>query len=55
MREKRGQPDHLLFYITMLLLTIGIIMVLSSSSYQAMLENKDAYYFKRQIILQVWA
>lgn len=50
MRERKGQPDRVLFYITMLLLTIGIIMVLSSSSYQAMLENKDAYhYFKRQI------
>ena len=49
MRAKKGQPDHMLFYITLLLLTIGIIMVLSSSSYQAMLENKDAYfYFKRQ-------
>lgn len=49
MREKKGQPDRMLFYITLLLLTIGIIMVLSSSSYQAMLENKDAYYyFKRQ-------
>lgn len=51
MREKRGQPDHMLFYITLLLLTVGVIMVLSSSSYQAMLENKDAYYyFKRQIV-----
>lgn len=51
MREKKGQPDRMLFYITLLLLTIGLIMVLSSSSYQAMLENKDAYYFfKRQFI-----
>ena len=49
MRERKKQPDRVLFYITMLLLCIGIIMVLSSSSYQAMLENKDAYYFfKRQ-------
>lgn len=51
MKKRKEQPDLMLFYVTMLLLAIGTVMVLSSSSYQAMLENKDAfYYFKRQII-----
>lgn len=50
--ERRGQPDHILFFITMVLITIGLIMVLSASSYDALLSTGDAFfYFKRQILL----
>lgn len=48
--ERRGQPDHLLFFITMVLFVIGLIMVLSASSYDALLHNEDPlFYFKRQL------
>ena len=48
--ERRGQPDHLLFFITMALLVIGLIMVLSASSYDAILHYDDAFYFfKKQL------
>ena len=48
--ERRGQPDHLLFFITMALLVIGLIMVLSASSYDALLHYDDAFYFfKKQL------
>jgi len=47
---KKKQPDLVLFLTTFLLLSIGVIMVLSASSYHAMLYYDDPYYFlKRQI------
>ena len=47
--EKKNQPDLVLFLITLVLLIIGLIMVLSASSYEAMLDYDDAlYFFKRQ-------
>ncbi|NLT96123.1 MAG: putative lipid II flippase FtsW [Clostridia bacterium] len=50
MSVKKSQPDIVLFLTTLLLLSIGIIMVLSASSYHAMLFYDDPYYFlKRQI------
>ncbi|NLW24364.1 MAG: putative lipid II flippase FtsW [Clostridia bacterium] len=50
---KKKQPDIILFLTTFLLLSIGIVMVLSSSSYHAMLHYDDPFYFlKRQLI---WA
>lgn len=49
--ERRGPADLLLFFITLVLLAIGLVMVLSSSSYDAMLTYGDAlFYFKRQLI-----
>ena len=49
--ERRGPADLLLFFITLVLLSIGLIMVLSSSSYDALLTYGDAlFYFKRQLI-----
>ncbi len=53
--ERRGTPDLLLFFITLVLLAVGLIMVLSSSSYAAMLTYDDAlYFFKRQLIFMVF-
>jgi len=47
---KKSQPDIVLFLTTFLLLSIGVIMVLSASSYHAMLFYDDPYYFlKRQL------
>lgn len=52
--ERRGPIDLLLLFITLILLTIGLIMVLSSSSYDSMLSYGDAlYYFKRQLSFMV--
>ena len=49
----KGTIDKSLLYVTLVLLAIGVIMVLSASSYEAMVLYKDAmYFFKRQII---WA
>lgn len=47
--DKKNQPDLVLFLITLVLLIIGLIMVLSASSYEAMLDYDDAlHFFKRQ-------
>ncbi|MDR1617295.1 MAG: stage V sporulation protein E, partial [Syntrophomonadaceae bacterium] len=43
MRLKKGPPDFILFIITLTLLGIGLVMVFSSSSVTANLENNDAY------------
>lgn len=52
--ERKGPADLLLFFITLVLLAIGLIMVLSSSSYDALLHNGDAlFYFKRQLVFMV--
>lgn len=52
--ERKGPIDLLLLFITLMLLTIGLIMVLSSSSYDAMLSYGDAlYYFKRQLAFMI--
>ena len=52
--ERKGPADLLLFFITLVLLSIGLIMVLSASSYDALLHNGDAlYYFKRQFIFMM--
>lgn len=54
MKGKKGQPDLILFFITIFLLTIGVIMVLSASSYSAMIEYKDPYYFfKKQLFYAI--
>lgn len=53
MRSQKSAPDFIIFLTTLMLLSIGIIMVASSSQVIALLDYKDAYYFlKRQLI---WA
>ncbi|MDN5322150.1 MAG: cell division protein FtsW [Clostridia bacterium] len=53
MSFKKKQPDIVLFLTTFLLLSIGVIMVLSASSYHAMLFYDNPYHFlKRQLM---WA
>ena len=53
MRLKKKSPDFLLFAIVLVLLTIGIIMVFSSSAVSAAQEFGDPYYYlKRQLM---WA
>lgn len=52
--ERKGPADLLLFFITLVLLSIGLIMVLSASSYDALLTYDDAlFYFKRQFIFMM--
>lgn len=49
----RGRPDFLLLIMTLLLVGFGLVMVYSSSSSIALVENNDALYFtKRQL---AWA
>lgn len=53
--NKKGQPDLLLFFVTLILLVIGLIMVLSASSYEALLNYNDAlYFFKRQALFMMF-
>lgn len=50
-RAITGRPDTLIVLPAMGLLTIGLVMVFSASSVQALLETNDAlYYAKRQFI-----
>ena len=52
--ERKGPADLLLFFITLMLLSIGLIMVLSASSYDALLHYDNAlYYFQRQIFFML--
>ena len=52
--ERKGPADVMLFFITMVLLAIGLIMVLSASSYDALLHYNDAlFYFKRQLFFML--
>lgn len=45
----RHKPDMLLFYLTLLLIAVGLVMVYSASSYKALLEDGNAAaYFSKQ-------
>jgi len=49
-KKKMGEIDYGIFYTVALLLTIGVVMVYSASSYYAMFTTKDSmYYLKRQL------
>ncbi|MGO0122020.1 putative lipid II flippase FtsW [Desulfothermobacter acidiphilus] len=51
MRRKKGTPDFLLFFVVLLLLCLGLIMVWSASEYSAMVcYGNSLYYFKRQLL-----
>ncbi|OOM81036.1 lipid II flippase FtsW [Clostridium puniceum] len=55
-KRKMGEIDYGIFYTVALLLTIGVVMVYSASSYTAMFTtpNKDSMYFlKKQLISAV--
>ena len=57
MRAKRNRPpDFLLFLSVMMLLSIGLIMVFSSSYYFAMDPpfNDKFYFFKSSLFPQSW-
>ncbi|MFY9175648.1 MAG: putative lipid II flippase FtsW [Peptococcia bacterium] len=49
MVRKKGAPDILIFFATMLLLAVGIIMVFSASYYET-LEADPFYYLRRQLL-----
>lgn len=51
MRLKKGEPDLWIFFSTMLLLVIGIVMVFSASYYDT-LENDPYHYLRKQL---TWA
>ena len=51
--KNMGQIDYGIFYTLCILLSIGVVMVYSASSFYAMFHNNDSmYFFKRQL---VWA
>lgn len=52
MRTKKKAPDFILFITVMMLLSIGIVMVFSSSSYYAMFPpfNNPFWFLSRQLI-----
>lgn len=53
MRLKKRPPDFVLFLTVLMLLTVGLIMVFSSSEYATMVRYGDSFYFfKRQLL---WA
>lgn len=52
-KRKMGEIDYGIFYVILILLAIGVVMVYSASSYYAMFKEGDSmFYLKRQI---VWA
>lgn len=53
MRLKKGPPDFVLFITTLILISIGLVMVFSSSAVTANMKYGDAYFFfKKQLM---WA
>ncbi len=51
--KTRGRPDFLLIVLTLILVSIGLVMVYSSSSIFSLIEeNNDKYYLQKQIM---WA
>ncbi|NLO88970.1 MAG: stage V sporulation protein E [Clostridia bacterium] len=47
---KRKMPDFAIFFVTLLLLTIGLVMVFSASAVSAYLDRGDSFfYLKRQL------
>ena len=53
-KKKMGEIDYGIFYTVALLLTIGVVMVYSASSYYAMFMYKDSMFFlKKQLISAV--
>lgn len=54
MPVKRQAPDFVLFVAVLILLSIGIVMILSASEYSTLVHYNDSfYYFKRQLIFAV--
>lgn len=50
-KRKMGEIDYGIFYTVALLLTIGVVMVYSASSYYAMFTTKDSMFFlKKQLV-----
>lgn len=49
--KNRHSPDFIVFFVAMILLSIGIIMVFSSSAYSSDISHGDMYfYLRRQLI-----
>ena len=48
--DRRGLVDYSLLFIVLFLLSFGLVMLYSTSSYEALAQNGDAaYYLKRQL------
>jgi len=53
MTQQKHNIDHVLYYITIIMVIFGVIMVYSASSFNSELNNNDQFYFaKRQAM---WA
>ncbi len=51
MRLKKGPPDFVLFITTLILISLGLVMVFSSSAVTANMKYDDAFYFfKKQLM-----
>ena len=52
--KRRGNIDYSLLFIVLFLLAFGLVMLYSTSSYEATAEYKDAaYYLKRQTVFTI--
>lgn len=55
-RNIKSKPDYMLLQITLILLAVGLVMVLSASSYEGLVDpNKQSglFFFKRQLFFAV--
>ncbi|NRU73257.1 cell division protein FtsW (lipid II flippase) [Clostridium beijerinckii] len=50
-KSKMGEIDYGIFYTVALLLTIGVVMVYSASSYYAMFMYKDSMFFLKKELM----
>ncbi len=52
--KRTAYVDYTMIFIVLFLLTFGLIMLYSTSSYEAALEQHDsAYFFKRQLVFSI--
>ena len=50
LKKNYGTIDKMLLYVTLVILAIGLVMVFSASSYEAMITYKNSlFFFKRQL------
>ena len=49
-KKEMGQIDYGIFYTLCILLSIGVVMVYSTSSFYAMFHNNDSMYFFKKTI-----
>lgn len=53
MRRREGPPDFVLFLVTLILVSVGLVMVFSASAVTSNIRFEDAYYFVRKQLIWV--